>query len=107
MSEQPTSEERLFHGFPCYETTPEVWAVIRARHGTQMKVHSTFSDPHGDFMGGGSGQGRMETVYGLAGADFPLIGARTTWDIGEKEHERLNQHTKYFLMIAQKENSDG
>lgn len=26
-------------------TSPEVWAVIKARHGKELKVFETFSDP--------------------------------------------------------------
>jgi hypothetical protein len=93
---QPSSE-KVFHGLPCIETSAEVWAVIQARHSDQLTVYSSFSDPSGGLMGGGV-HGRMETVYAVAGADYPLIGARSTWDITD-EGGRENKRHDYFLMI--------
>jgi hypothetical protein len=43
----------------------------------------------------------METTYGLHGADCPLIGARTTWEIGENNN-RTNKRTEYFLLAIEK-----
>jgi hypothetical protein len=91
----------IFHSHQCVETSAEVWAVIRARHGDELSVFSTFSDPGGTFNGGPGLHGCMETTYGLHGADYPLIGARTTWDIGEKD-KRMNQRTEYFLFAIEK-----
>ena len=82
-------------------TTAEVFAVLRARHHNDMKCFSSFSDPTGTFMGGPGERGRMETAYCLEGADFPLIEARTTWDISqEKPHERMNEAHEYWLIVA-------
>lgn len=99
MNEQPTPE-RVFHQHPCFETSAEVWAVLFARHRDELEPTSSFSDPTGTFAGGAGDRGCMETCYRLRGADFPILGARTTWDIGEKEYEQLNRHTDYFLIIA-------
>lgn len=91
-----------FHGHQCLETSAEVWAVIHARHGGgDLKVFSSFSDPSGTAVGGDGIHGRMETAYGIDGADYPLIGARTTWDIGE-DNERKNKRTEYFLFAIEK-----
>lgn len=92
-------------GSNCLETTPEVWAVIKARHGDDLKVFSSFSDPTGTAFGGGGTRGRMETTYGLNGADYPLIGARTDWNIGDK-NERLDVQHEYFLFISKKDACD-
>lgn len=91
----------FFHGHQCLPTTAEVWAVIHARHSDDLKVFSSFSDPTGTAVGGDGIHGRMETVYGIAGADYPLIGARTTWDIGDN-NERKNKRTEYFLFAVEK-----
>ncbi len=99
--------ERVFHSERAFVTSAEVWAVIRARHGKQLKVFSSFSDPSGERGAGPSGQGRMETTYGLPGAGYPLIGARTTWDIDpEGKYERLNEEHTYFLFAPAKESDD-
>ena len=101
MSDTTLTPEKLFHSHPCFETSPEVWAVIFARHKEDLEVTSTFSDPSGTFMGGPGEVGRMETCYHLRGADFPLLGARTTWDIGEKPHDKRRH--QYFIFIARNE----
>ena len=99
-----TDPVRFLHDRPAVSTSAEVWAVIRARHFPQLKVFSSFSDPDGTFQGGPGDKGRMETTYGLEGADYPLIGARTTWTIDrEKPYRRMNEQHEYFLFIAMKD----
>lgn len=94
----------FFHSHRAFITSAEVWAVLRARHGGILKVHSSFSDPSGTFNGGSGEEGRMETTYGLPSADSPLIGARTVWRINpEKPHERIDERHEYFLFVAIKE----
>lgn len=92
-----------FHGFLAIETTPEVWAVMRARHHDDMAVFSSFSDPTGTAAGGTGDHGSMETSYGLIGSDYPLIGARTTWVINqEKPAERIDEKHYYWLIVPRK-----
>jgi hypothetical protein len=93
-----TSETRVFHSYLCKETSAEVWAVLRARHGKEFVVFSTFSDPDGTQFDGDGTRGRMETTYGFRNSDNPIIGACTTWDIGEGD-TRSTEQTTYFLMI--------
>jgi|SRR3569832_230369 len=94
----------FFHSHRAFTTSAEVWAVIHARHRGILKVHSSFSDPSGTFNGGPGETGKMETTYGLPSADYPLIGARTTWRIDpEKPHERMDEQHEYFLICAMKE----
>lgn len=95
-----TTETVVFHGNKAVLTSAEVYAVIRARHAKQLKVCSTFSDPTGTATGGPGTEGRMETAWVLPGADQPVVGARTTWKIGEKEYERIDETHEYFLFCA-------
>lgn len=85
-------------------TSPEVWAVIQARHGKELKVSSSFSDPSGTFNGGCGKQGRMETSYSFSDSDYPLMEARTTWDIDRAEpHKRINEKHEYWLCLPKRE----
>jgi hypothetical protein len=95
------SQLRNFHGYRAFVTTPEVWAVLRARHSQDMQVHSSFSNPTGTAGGGDGSQGCMETTYGLDGSSLPLIGARTSWDIAEGD-KRVNEQHEYFLFVAER-----
>ncbi len=80
-------------------TTPEVWAVIHARHHQELTVFGSYSAPDGDYLGN-SLEGRMMTDYGFDGADCPLIGIDTRWDIDrEKPHRRLNERHEYWLCV--------
>lgn len=82
-------------------TSAEVWAVIRAKH-QDMVVFGSYSAPCGDY--GDSTKGRMETSYGFDGSDFPVIEARTTWDIDpESLYKRKNEKHEYWLCIPKKE----
>jgi hypothetical protein len=72
------------------ETSPEVWAVIRARHPELVP------------FGTASFEGDMFTSFGFKGADFPLMEARTTWEIGP-EYQRINEQHRYWLCIPIKE----
>ncbi|GAB3416858.1 hypothetical protein NX774_12005 [Massilia agilis] len=82
-------------------TSAEVAAVIRARHGKELVVFSSFSDPDGTFNGGAGVRGRMETAWGFSGADAPILEARTTWDIDiEQQYGRANEKHEYWLCAA-------
>lgn len=109
MNTQPTSDERVFHEYLCVETSAEVWAVIQARHGKQLRVFSSFSDPSGTQFGGGGTEGRMETTYGFARGDHPVIGAKTTWTIETIDgttQARGERQTTYFMMIPRNRSDD-
>lgn len=85
-------------------TSAEVAAVIRARHGKELIVFSSFSDPDGRLNGNPGEQGRMDTMWGFSGADAPILEARTTWDIDpEQEYKRVNEKHDYFLCYGNTE----
>ena len=77
------------------ETSPEVWAVIRARH-PEMVVFGSYSAPNGD-MYGDSLIGKMFTSFGFKGHDYPVVEAETTWDIVEGKRE--NEKHCYWLCL--------
>jgi hypothetical protein len=82
-------------------TSPEVAAVIRARHGKDLVVFASFSDPNGTFNDGPGEHGRMETAWGFKDSVVPILEARTTWDIDpENEYKRLNEQHEYWLCTA-------
>lgn len=81
-------------------TSAEVWAVIKAKHGKDLVVFSSFSDPDGTFCGGSGGTGRMETAYGFVNADYPIMEAKTTWEISlDQPHKRINEAHEYWLCL--------
>ena len=85
------------------KTSPEVWAVIRARH-PELKVFGSYSAPDGEV--GNPEQGRMFTSYGFSDGDFPIIAAQTTWDIDEKDPSlRKNEKHEYWLCVGYEEKS--
>lgn len=86
------------------ETSPEVYAVIRARHYADMGVYSSYSNPTGDCPIG-RGHPEMVTEWGFKNGDGPILKARTTWQRGEKEWERVNEKHEYWLVLQ--EPSDG
>jgi hypothetical protein len=82
-------------------TSAEVWAVIEARHGNEMTVFESFSDPDGTFNGGDGTRGRMETAWGFKGAQVPTLYAKTTWEIDpEATYKRINEQYEYWLCVA-------
>jgi hypothetical protein len=75
-----------------------------ARHRDQMAAFATFSDPDGTFNGGSGAVGRMDTVWGIAGSDYPILEIQTRWDIDQEQpHRRINQTHSYFLLMAIKD----
>lgn len=84
-------------------TSAEVYAVIKVRH-TELKVFSSFSDPEGTAFGGCGMQGRMETSYGFEGSDYPILDAKTTWDIDrDQPYKRVNEKHEFWLCLPIKE----
>jgi hypothetical protein len=80
-------------------TTPEVWAVIHASHRGRIQVYSSFSDPTGTFQGGPGERGVMDTEYSLGGTDYPILKARSEWDIAA-DGKKSNETHKYWLCVA-------
>jgi len=79
-------------------TSAEVYAVIFARHRDQLRAFASFSDPEGAQAGGDTG--RMDTAWGLVGADCPLLEVRTTWPITRDEHGEAKageRHSEYWI----------
>lgn len=82
-------------------TSAEVWAVIKARHGNDLTVFESFSDPDGTFNGGPREFGRMMTAYGFKGATEPIIKAQTTWRIDpDRPHARIHEIHQYWLCVG-------
>ena len=74
-------------------TSPEVWAVIRARHYDKLKCFASYSD-----------EGDMMTAYGFENTDYPILEARTRWDVDpEKSGNRLNEKHEYWLCVGKEE----
>lgn len=85
------------------KTSPEVWAVIRARH-RDLEVFGSFSAPDGE--DGNPEQGRMFTSYGFSDGDFPIIAAQTTWEIDRNNPaNRRNEKHEYWLCVGCEEKS--
>lgn len=85
-------------------TTPEVWAVIHASHKGRLQLYGTFSDPDGTFGGGSGERGVMDTGYSLDNTDYPILWARTEWDIAP-DGKRSNETHRYWLCVAIREAS--
>lgn len=87
-------------------TTVEVWRAIKAKHNDDLVVFACYSHPDGDPYGDPD-EGEMYTVYGFEGADYPLMGAITTWRIDrEKPCERNDVVEKFWLYITRKEEEE-
>lgn len=82
-------------------TSAEVWAVIKARHGKDLTVFESFSNPDGTFNGGPGEFGRMVTAYGFKGAREPIIKAETMWRIDpDRPHARIDETHHYWLCVG-------
>jgi len=67
-----------------------------------MEVFSSYTAADGDYLGNPS-QGRIETAYGFKNTDFPILYARTTYDIYHDENGKLQHGEKkyeYFLCVG-------
>lgn len=76
-------------------TTYEVWCAIKAANYDSLSVFESYTDP----------ERTAYTVFGIKGADFPLMGAESTWHV---EHysgvpRRVNEEHEYFLCVNVKE----
>lgn len=80
-------------------TSAEVYAVIMAKHGKEMTVHSSYSDPTGNRNHFSTGMPEMITEWGFKNADFPLIKIES-----KKEHEEIKEwNNTYYIAINQTE----
>lgn len=85
------------------KTTPEVWAVLRIRHGEEMHVYGSYSAPMGDEHNP-PGHAVMQTSYGFRDSPIPFIQAETRWRF-ESDHPeiRLDEIHEYWLCIPKEE----
>ena len=84
-------------------TSAEVYAVIWAKHGDNMKVFATYSAPDGDPYGN-SDKCEMYTEWGFNNSDIPLISCRIQWDKDqESPANRLNVSRTYQIFSAMEE----
>ena len=93
--------------YECVPTNWAVWAEIRINHSHQLRVYGSYSTPEGDSFGNPD-KGIMKTEYAFENAQWPLIGAETTWEIKRPSTQRFNESTKYWLCVrteAQHQNS--
>ena len=79
-------------------TSAEVWAVLKARHGAELRVYGSYSAPEGDSFGDPS-IAVMMTEYAFEDAKWPLLGARTTWAVGDASYPRKTESTQYWLCV--------
>lgn len=85
-------------------TSAEVWEAIRARH-PELRVFGSYSAPDGDGFGDPS-KGVMFTSYGFDHGDYPVIEARTTWDVDhDAPQKRANERHEYWLCLPKREDA--
>lgn len=75
------------------ETSAEVYAVIMAKHGNNMVVHSSFSDPTGTGNRFSTGHPEMITEWGFKGSDKSLLRIEQ-----HKENESTKEwNNQYYI----------
>ena len=79
-------------------TSAEVWAVLNARHASELRVYGSYSAPEGDSFGDPS-KTVMKTEYSFEDARWPIMGACTTWDVADATFPRTSERTNYWLCV--------
>ena len=75
------------------ETSPEVCAVIFARHKKDLKPHASFTDMTGTGYEFSSGKPEVMTEWGFSGSETPLLKIEQ-----KKESEaQKDWDVKYFI----------
>lgn len=94
-------------------TTPDIYrSIVNAHAGKDLVVFSSFTNPDGTAFGGGGSRGEVYTLWGLKGAEFPLLEAHSTWDIewetkmGEFVACRKNEVHVYSLLSPEDSDVD-
>jgi hypothetical protein len=92
----------MFHDWDAVPTSSGVFDAIQSCH-PDMKVFSSMSDPKGTAFGGSGELSVMETTWGLPGADFPLVGMRSTWNLNSEGDRHGNGEHQFWLIVAKRE----
>lgn len=87
-----------FHDFKVIKTDYAVWRIIKEYNIIDLVVFTSYSS---EFC--------METCYGIKGADYPLMCAKSEWDhdltdIRDRTYESGNH--AYWLCVPEKETPD-
>ena len=88
----------MTNGYRKEPTSAEVWAVLKARHNAALRVYSSYSAPEGESHGDPT-KAVMMTEYAFEDAQWPLMGARTTWQVGDDTYPRKTERSEYWLCV--------
>lgn len=84
------------------ETSAEVYNVIRAKHGDQLRVNASNTRMSGGYPHGmGGSLCGMYTEYGFEDADCSFIAAQTTWELEDPNDifsKRIDEQSIYWLL---------
>jgi hypothetical protein len=79
-------------------TSVEVYRAITNAH-PELVLFSSYSAPEGDIFN--YSVGKLETSLGFNNCDFPIIKAKTTWDIDKSAPEKRNNiEHQYWLCVG-------
>ncbi len=80
-------------------TTAEVYCALMSAHWKQetLKIYGSCTQVE---------EGYIMTSYYLAGSDYPLIRAESTWDSRDGYKTSEDREHKYWLYILEKEDDE-
>ena len=79
-------------------TSLEVWAVLMARHGEELRIYGSYSAPEGEMVGEKL-TAVMKTEYAFEDGRWPIMGRRTTWEVGDTTWPRKSERNEYWLCV--------
>ena len=86
-------------------TSFEVWAVLMAHHAKALRVYGSYSAPEGEMIDGKL-LAVMRAEYAFEDGRWPIIGIRTTWEVGDTTWPRKSEINEYWLCVRTEAQED-
>ena len=79
-------------------TSAEVCVVLMALHAEELRVYGSYINPEGEMIDGNR-RAVIKTEYAFEDGRWPIIGIRTTWEVGDTTWPRKSEYNDYWLCV--------
>ena len=79
-------------------TSFEVLDVLMTRHVQELRIYGSYINPEGEMIDGKL-RAVIKTEYAFEDGRWPIIGIRTTWDVGDTTWPRKSESNEYWLCV--------
>ena len=86
-------------------TSFEVLDVLMTRHVQELRIYGSYINPEGEMIDGNR-RAVIKTEYAFEDGRWPIMGRRTTWEVGDTTWPRKSEINEYWLCVRTEAQED-